>query len=187
MWTGAVVLPVHDTSAAARPKSRTPPADRDALPSAPLRRRQAAVQGTVGTPVQPLLLPRSAEQQPPVPKLDLRTVEVAKADVNLTPPASTRSPPTAMDKPDRSRQPGQDPPMGRQGLAGASSWSPHWLHHHGEASVSRIRIVGGPWWFSSLRTCAGSCARWWTRWSWFRGHCGTWLMDMRPTLPVATE
>jgi hypothetical protein len=108
MWTGAVVLPVHDTSAAARPKPGTPPADRDALPSAPLRRRQAAVQGTVGTPVQPLLLPRSAEQQPPVPKLDLRTVEVAKADVNLTPPASTRSPPTAMDKPDRSWQPGQD-------------------------------------------------------------------------------
>jgi len=71
--------PVRDPSAAARPKPGTPPADRDAVPSAPLRRRQAAVQGAVGTPVQPLLLPRSAEQQPPLPELDLRTVEVAKA------------------------------------------------------------------------------------------------------------
>lgn len=75
--------------------------------------------------------------------------------------------------------------IGKSGFA--SSRSPHWSHHHGGASISRDRIVGGPWWFPVLRTCAGSCASRWTWWSGFRGHCGAWLMDMRNTLPVAPE
>jgi hypothetical protein len=60
-----------------------------------------------------------------------------------------------------------DPPMVRQGSRGRIELEPALVAPPRWGLGLEDRIVGGPCWFSILRTSAGSCASRWTRWSWF--------------------